>query len=298
MKRACVSRAWLMPGLLFFVVLLCVSVSQVLASSAKPAAPGDDVVVADVGLESNPIRSFAQVTMTSPYTMYFGYVTKNGFTAFTYQDNFQSTSSGWPWKTGSFDAGYRTDGDGSRVWHYRMTTEDDIGFATGPTYVGGNFDYTAYMRRATLEQPLYWYDEYGLLVSPNPVDLNSPSVNGAYTFHIKLKVGSGDNSSWEVAKWTAPNKSNRTILVSQEDGTRITDAAKVWNIFRIERNGTQLRFLLNREGGGALQQVFTYDDPSIPYVMYIGFYAAHSKTDFGDYPLEAQFDNVVANSAP
>jgi hypothetical protein len=301
MKRTRVSRVWLVPALLLFIALLCVSVSQVLANSAEPEAPGSAEVVADVALETDPLNTFAEVAAAPPYTNYFPVLMQNAFTAFTYADDFESTSSGWGWRQGSFDAGYRTDGDTSKVWHYRMTTQDDIGFITGPTFVGGDFTYTAYLRRAMFEQPLYYFDEYGLLLSPNPVDVNEPTFSGtAYTFQIKLKIGSTVNSSYEVYSWTWPHKNTRSMILSQEaqdhEG-KITDAAKIWNIFQISRTGDTLRFFLTVQGG-ALQEVGTVTDPSMPYVMYIGFYAAHSLTSNGDYPLEVQFDNVSTTSSP
>jgi hypothetical protein len=299
MKRMRVSRVWLVPALLLFIALLCVSVSQVLANSAEPEAPSSAEVAADIALETDPLDSFAEVAAAPPYTAYMPMAGYNFFSAFTYADDFESTSSGWGWKDGSFDAGYRTDGDTSKVWHYRMTTQDDIGFITGPTFVGGDFTYTAYMRRAMFEQPLYYFDEYGLLLSPNPVDVNEPVFNGtAYTFHIKLKIGSTVNSSYEVYSWTWPHKNYRALLFTEEDTTgKISDAAKIWNIFQISRTGDTLRFSLTTQGG-ALQEVYTMTDSNMPYIMYIGFYAAHSLTSNGDYPLEAQFDNVSTTSTP
>ena len=152
MKRTRASVIWTVLGILV-LTLLGVSTSLVLAGQAGSPAT-DDTWVADVdtGQGGGDLYS-ASLSAATPVTAYMPLIFRNYFTAFTYQDNFDSTSSGWPYGSGKFDYGYKTDGDGSKVYHFRMDTQDDIAFVTGPGLVAGNFDYTAWIRHATFEQP-------------------------------------------------------------------------------------------------------------------------------------------------
>jgi hypothetical protein len=295
MKRTRASAFWVALGILV-LALLGISTSLVLANQAAPTA-GEDTWVADVDTgDSGQDLSDGSISASSALTWYMPLTSQGYFNTFSYFDDFQNTGSGWPYGSDEFDYGYRTDGDTSKVYHFRMNTEDDIAFVTGPGLVGGNFDYTAWIRHATFEQPKKWGDEFGLLLSPTPVDPENPVINGAYTFHIWLKMGSGNTSSYQIYKWSGPSKSTRTLIKSAEEPNYITDDVKVWNTFRIKRSGDQLTFWLTRQGGGGLQLVHTLTDSSLPYYMYIGFYGAHSGDDFGTYRIEFQFDNLEANS--
>jgi hypothetical protein len=296
MTRARTFRVWILFGIVL-LALAGVSTSLVLASQTG-SAPATDTwgAAADTAESRDPYA--APLAASAALTMRLPLVSRYAFTPFSYSDDFQSTGSGWPYGSGEFDYGYRTDGDSSKVYHFRMDDEDDIAFVTGPGRVAGNFDYTAWVRLATFEQPKKYFDEYGILISPTPIDPENPVVNGAYTFHVKLKKGSGVNSSWAIAKWTGPTKNARTVIREQEETSQLTDDVKVWNTFQIRRSGDQLSFWLTHQYAGALQQMWTLTDSTLPYDLHIGFYGAHSEDDLGTYRIEFQFDNVTANSAP
>jgi hypothetical protein len=221
------------------------------------------------------------------------------FTAFGFTDDFEDVSSGWPWGSSPFDYGYRTDSDGSKVYHVRLEDEGDLAFVTGPPHVAGNFEYHAQMRR-TGDHPKYWFDEYGLLISPQPIDPKNPSGSG-YTFHIELQLGDSEDSYYAIAKWNALDRGNRSVLVRTEEGHHISDVAKVWNWFKITRVGDTLDFYVRRQDGSAWtpwQHVHSLTDSALSYELYVGFYGYHSKDDMGDYSIEYQFDNLSTYSSP
>ena len=233
---------------------------------------------------------------------YLPIVPKQYFTAFGYADDFEDVGSGWPWGTSPFDYGYRTDSDSSNVYHIRVEDEGDIAFITGPAdaYVAGNFEFKAHMRRGR-DNPKYWGDEYGILLSPQPIDPQNPVGSGAYTFHMELRIDNTEDSYYSIAKWNALNRNNRSVLVRTEEGDDISDAEKVWNVFKITRIGDTLNFYVTRQDGGgwtAWQHVHSLTDSALDDQLYVGFYAYHSKDDFGDYSIEFQFDNLSAHSSP
>jgi hypothetical protein len=234
-------------------------------------------------------------------TVYLPVMTNKFFTAFSYTDNFQDWGSGWPYGTSPFYYGYKQDSDGSKVYYIRLQDEHELAFLTGPTQASGNFEYQAMMRRADT-MPKYWGDEYGLLISSQPiVDPDSLPAASAYTFEIELKIDPSYDSLYSVAKWSALNRSSRSVLVRTPEGNYITDLAKFWNQFKITRTGDTLDFYLTRLDGSTWKpwkHVYSITDSALPYQLYIGFYAYHSKDDLGNYEVEFQFDNLVMNAHP
>jgi hypothetical protein len=242
-----------------------------------------------------------QVTQTLTYTTYLPIVTRGHFIAYTYQDDFEDWESGWSWGTSPFDYGYKQDGDGSRVYQINVQDEYELAFVTGPqdrAIALGNFQYEAWMRIGSDQVPMYWYDEYGILLSPKPIDPAALQGANAYTFHIRLRIADDRDSSYSVAKWSTLDRNNRSVLVEVEESDYITDVARVWNRFRITRHGDTLDFYLTHEGKGDWKHVYSITDGALPDQFHIGFYAMHSKDDFGDYEIEFQFDNLWLSAYP
>lgn len=303
MKRLRVSRHWIVPGILFFVVLLGVSVSQVLAGSSRPAAPGSADPVAGIDSYSGKSTISAQGVMTT--VAYLPVFTKGHWTEKWEEEHFQDYSGGWPYNNSSepFSYGYLDDGT-AKVYHIGMDDEGDLAFVTGPMTVAGDFEYDALFRRALNKQPLFYYDECGILVSPAPITPTSPSGADVYSFGIQYKIGGGVKSSYIIAKWNALNMNNRTVLWVEQEDYNLTDEPKFWNWFTISRVGDTLSFSLKRWLGQAPPNEWTtgetsplsHTDATLPDELYVGFYAYHSKDDNGNYRLEFQFDDVRTHS--
>jgi hypothetical protein len=285
------------------VILLVVFASQALASSSEPAAPGgaDRLAAADTGADR--YIGFAQVSPTLPYTSYFPLVMRSYWTERWEEELFQDYSGGWPWGAPPpFAYGYKEDGDKSKVYHIGMDGDDDLAFVTGPMWVAENFEYDAQFRRAMHELPLQWYDECGILVSPVEIDPYSPSGSNVYSFGIRYRIGSSDNSSYIISKWTDLSSGQRDVLWLEEETHNITDEPKFWNWFTISRIGDTLYFTLKRSEGTAgwtagETSTFTPTDATLPDVLYVGFYAYHATGPQGDYRLEFQYDEVKTHSA-
>lgn|GEM_PF-5082767 len=242
------------------------------------------------------IRSAQEMTAT----IYLPIVNKNYFDPYTYQDDFSNWGSGWAWGTSPFVYGYKQDGDGSRVYHVRLDDQYETAFITGPShkaYALGNFEYVAWIRR-TEEMPLYWYDEYGILLSPTPIDPANPSGSNAYTFHIKLRIDPSYDSFYAVARWNTLNRDRRTILVENPEAEYITDLPKFWNKLKIVRTGNRLDFYITREYKSDWKLVLSHTDNTLPPKLHVGFYAMHSKDDLGKYTIEFQFDNLQVDAHP
>lgn len=266
---------------------LCLVLLTSFAAAASPAGPPDT----GPGVQPQVMQPRAFMPL----------VNIGWFVPRIYQDGFENVNSGWPWGSGDFDYGYKTDPDGAKVYHVRMDGQEDIVFVTGPAKTMGEYEYRAIMRRATTEQPRQWGDEYGLLLSPTPIDPKNRAGSGVYTFAVELRIGSGIDTYYSVSKWSNLANKSRTILKRAGESTYLTAGAKLWNQLKIERSGDTLSFYVSRQDGGGFLpwiKVFEYTDPSLPDVMYIGFYAKHAEGAFEDYVVEFQFDTLYLSTHP
>jgi hypothetical protein len=277
-------------GTLVMGALLGLSASQVVAGQAH-ASPAGAYAAA---------RLAADVTaLTITPQAYLPMVARQYFKEYTYQDDFSNWASGWPWYMNSVDYGYKQDGDGSKVYHIRMYDTNAHLFVSGPGLAVGNFDYQAQVREATTAQPLWWGDEYGILLSPAPIDPNNPSGGPVYTFQVQLHAGSGLYPLYAIKKWTDLAQLQKTLIREETAGDWLTNLPKFWNRLRIVRSGNTLDFFISRqEGTGwtAWQHVYTYTDSGLPAELYVGFCANHAEE--GAYTIEFQFDNLWLHAYP
>ncbi len=256
------------------------------------------------GVDKGVFLDDVRVRVRYSTRVYLPAVMRDYFAGYEYRDDFENWSSGWVYgsvniknpdgsTSDKFSYGYKRDDDGSKVYYIRVSDNTDHVFLTGPQEARRNFEYEAYLRLATYESPPSWGDEYGILISPVPIDPANPSAQPVYTLQIRLYRGGG-NPRYLVKKWQVYGLHNHPgdELVQQEEGTFITQQPKVWNIFRIERRDDTLDFFVRTQSTG-WKHVYTLTDDSLPDVLYIGFYAAHTK-DYS-YAMEFQFDNVYLN---
>jgi hypothetical protein len=286
-------------GLSFLAVCALVRRADALTPAPPVGHRVDQASEVDRGVREGTAAIRTADVLTT--TMYLPMTTYKFFTAFSYTDNFQNWSSGWPYGTSPFYYGYKEDSAGSKVYYIRLQDEYELAFLTGPTQAIGNFEYQAMMRRADT-MPKYWGDEYGLLISPKAiVDPKKLPTTSAYTFQIELKIDPSYDSFYSIAKWSALKRGSRTVPVRVAEGDYITDLSNFWNQFKITRTGDTLNFYLTRLDGSTWKPwkyVYSVTDSALPYELYIGFYAYHSKDDLGNYEIEFQFDNLVMNSHP
>jgi hypothetical protein len=277
-KRSLVTIALAGLGILLLVVSF-----RTFAAPA-PATPDEEDEVLSIA---------AQDTLSE--TIHLPLVFYSEYKEITHQDDFEDWDSGWPWGDPDFHYGYKLDSDGSNVYHIRMNDEDDRVFVTGPVKTLRNFEYNIYLRRETDKQPLYWGDEYGILISPTPIDPENPSGTSVYTFQIELWINSGSDTYYSVTKWDDLSLGTRTVLARGPEDEYLTDLPKFWNLLKIVRTGNTLEFYLTRLEGTNLrpwQLVHTRTDNTLPDELYIGFYASHASDDLGTYTIEFQFDNL------
>ena len=247
--------------------------------------------------------------------LYLPLAINDWFAAYEYQDNFSDWDSGWPYgdrrtvnPDGSvseeFSYGYYRDvDDGSRVYRIFVRDDGDHVFLTGPqsVYAMRNFRYEASLRRVRVDgkDPPVWGDEYGILISPVQIDPKHPSGGPVYTLQVRLYVTGSGVQRWVVKRWTIEGSFRRSgdELGQGQESTFLTQDNKVWNRFKIEREGDVLKFFISsEEKSGQWKQVLTVTDDTLPDKMYIGFYAAHTKEY--SYNMEYQFDNVYLYAYP
>ncbi|HUT20667.1 MAG TPA: hypothetical protein VM366_16035, partial [Anaerolineae bacterium] len=111
---------------------------------------------------------------------YFPILVRDWFEEFTAIEDFEPPLTGWP--EGSvrntvtvheeFNYGPFVDGDGSTVYQIGIRDNFDHVFVTGPLYVLKNFEYQAWMRRLSADRDQLF--EYGILISPTPIDPAHP----------------------------------------------------------------------------------------------------------------------------
>jgi hypothetical protein len=164
-------------------------------------------------------------------------------------------------------------------------------WVTGPVTTSLDFDYHAWVRWTESGSGDVRYNEYGILISPTPIDPRNPHGNGIYTFQIRL----WNPPVWLVKKWTINNWHDHPAveLDTGWTGDKITRLARFWNYLRIQRTGNQLTFSIARQHNEGWQVVYQLTDNALPQEMYIGFFAAH---DDYSYKLVFQFDEVYLST--
>jgi hypothetical protein len=302
---------WIVLSVLLCAGAIYVFTSRVVVSQAnslpseRPAAQnaqgvsGDAGIAAGVGEEIRPIQGAQVLTPT----VYLPRIAMKYFKEFWYADDFSEPGSGWPWGNSPFDYGYKTDREDDteeEVYHIRLEDEDDLAFVTGPKYAPGNFEYEALLRRASETHPLYWGDEYGILLSPHEIDTEAPFVASVYTFQIEYQIGGWVDSLYSITRWNGASKDDRNVLRRAGEGQYITTEPDVWNRLKITRTGDTLYFYLScwddDDDWKPWKYVYQYTDPGLPDYLYIGFYAYHSKDDLGGYTIEFQYDDVALHA--
>lgn len=237
----------------------------------------------------------------APGPIYFPLMFRRWFEPFTYSDNFSNWNSGWPYgdirrlnTDGSvaeeFTWGYYDNPDGTDSYLVRIRDNHDHFFMTGPGYVMGNFAFEVQMRGQQNGQQLF---EYGILLSPTPIDPANHQGDQVYTFQIRQGY-----SRWVVRKWKLISHMNHYVYPEfdfQGDTNHLTETAGFWNLFRIERVGTELRFYLRKLDEGSYTLVHTHSDPNLPELLYMGFFAANP--DYTQW-MGYEYDYVSSSSNP
>ncbi|MBN1937771.1 MAG: hypothetical protein JW934_24145 [Anaerolineae bacterium] len=259
--------------------------------------------------------------------VYLPLMFKDKFYGYTYSDNFADWGSGWPGgnlfarnSDGSvsdeFTYGYKYDsnlgskyppvvGTDGMVFHINIQDDQDHVFVTGPStaYVLQNFYYEASARRVSDQLA---GDEYGILLSPVPLDPKNPNSQGQIVYTIQVRLTSPWTGHWVFAGWKISNTHDHEVVVKQEGDTMnyLAGDRYWWNRLRFSRDGNTLRVWMCNEGTWGkwyewmpVTRNMADDFPGgVPDKFYIGFFAATS----GPYrhSFEAQFDEVLAVSTP
>lgn len=245
-----------------------------------------------------------QVRTTYDTRTFLPLIFRDWFEEYTYTENFEPPYQSPAWPYGSvrnaasvdeeFAYGYMKDGDGSNVYFISIRDNYDHVFLTGPAYVmGDTWDYRAYMRRASSDG--VDLREYGILISPTPINPKNPDADGVYTFHIRMGYG----GLWLVKKWDIYSLGSRK---GYEQGWpwkgttgHLTEAVDKWNTFRIRRRGDTLYFDAMKEGESGLYEITHIDIPDLADTYYVGFFASNNAVTSW---REWQFDNVYIHAEP
>jgi hypothetical protein len=283
----------------------------------------------DRGVFLDDVRVNAQYDVE----IYMPVASRAWFQEYTYQHNFNPPASTWTWPAGSyfrsglassedsllnqhympqeledvdeygiataiqFRYGYLHDTDGSDVYYISVEDNYDHVYLTGPASeayaVGEHWEYEAWMRRATDKDVTL--REYGILISPTPIDPKHPEADDVYTFHIR----NWDPGYWLVKKWDVYGSDDHPGDEIKKGTGKLSTSHKVWNQFRIERDGNTLRFKIDHGSSppnwSTISPVYTLTDPNLADVYYVGFFAANNEISSW---REWQFDNVYVHAAP
>lgn len=249
---------------------------------------------------------------------YIPLIVKNYFTGWEFRDDFGDWNSGWTWgehvtlnpdgsKSDEFYFGYKMDtnrltrSDGSLYYILAHDDEDHV-FLTGPqdkALVYYDFTYEASARTASNNRR---GDEYGILISPVPLDPRAPNSQGlpVYTCQIRLK-NDDTKRHWVFKKWTIANSHDHPAdeLAIGTEVSWLTSNTYWWNRFKIERVGNTITCSSYAEESWTKWQPLasrdmSLDFASVPDKFYVGFYLAHSEPY--SYDFEAQFEDVIAIS--
>jgi len=233
---------------------------------------------------------------------YFPIVAREWFEEFTASENFDPPVTGWP--AGSvrnvvtvheeFNYGPFVDDDGSTVYQLGIRDNFDHVFLTGPLYVLKNFEYEAWMRRLSADRDQLL--EYGILISPTPIDPAHPYAEGVYTFQIQQ----GYSGAWWVKKWNVYDLDTHPAQkIAHGESSAVTEGYKQWNQLRIRRVGDTLYFDATHgntpPGPGDWVTLARHPDPGLPDRFSVGFFGAHPNITMWRY---YQYDNVYVHAYP
>ncbi|MBN1582378.1 MAG: PKD domain-containing protein [Anaerolineae bacterium] len=280
---------------------------------------GPQTVVLTVTATSG-CMSVVSETLSVTAKTYMPVVFQNFFTGLEYFTGFGPGESGWPYgdhitlnpdgsKSDEFYFGYKTTSaapNGSyrsdgKVYYIRAHDDGDHVFVTGPqnkAYTSQNFVYQAVGRTVSSQRR---GDEYGILISPVPLDPKHPDSQGlpVYTLQVRL---SGDNKAWVFKKWVIENSHDHPADELAKGTTDWLTINTDWfNGFKIERVGNTIHaYVHGASTWGKWKEVasrdMTKDFAKVPDKFYIGLYLAHTQPY--SYDFEAQFDNVSVISTP
>jgi hypothetical protein len=253
------------------------------------------------------LQSSVAATGTVEPRGYFPILARDWFEEYSIEDGFGPPLPGWP--AGSvrnvvtvreeFNYGPYEDADKSKVYQIGVRDNDDHVFLTGPLYVLKNFEYQAWMRRKSCATDQAF--EYGILISPVPIDPAHPQAEDVITFQSQL--GFGDKGFWWVKRWdvSSVGVADAVEKIGNDRTDALTEECNIWNVMRIERVGNTLTFKVTnqRRGIDNFQTVATYTPgPGKPLLhdqYYVGFFAAHpGVTEWRYY----QYDNVYVHAYP
>lgn len=278
-------------------------------------------------INSSGCASSAQGTLGVSGKTFLPVVFRNFFQGYEKTDNFTNWGSGWPAGNkrtlnpdGSvaeeYSYGYKVDNTLGGLnnptgkypvtlgglYHIWVRDDGDHVFLTGPESLAvvQNFTFAASLRRVT--PPVRDGDEYGILISSQPINGLDQWSDLVYTFQVRVFTDPNTRRA-VVKKWQLKGNHSRYVFpgseqVFQKDGW-LTGNQNWWNRFYIIRQGNTLHFCMQSEETWEKWNeacVYNVTDNSLPEKLYIGFYAAHVK-DYA-YNMEYQFDDVYIKSTP
>ncbi len=254
------------------------------------------------------LQSSVAATGTVEPRGYFPIMFRDWFEEYTASEYFEPpVPEGWP--AGSvrntvnvreeFNYGPFVDGDGSTVYQVGVRDNYDHVFVTGPLYVLKDFEYQVWMRRKSCssDQAL----EYGVLISPVPIDPAHPNADDVITFQNQLGFTTG--GWWWIKRWEVNSVGDADAVekIGNARTDALTEKCGFWNVIRIERVGNTLTFKVTNQSRGVdnFVTVHTYTPgpgaPPLYDMYYVGFFAAHA--GFSDWRYY-QYDNVYVHAYP
>lgn len=276
-------------------------------------------------------RRFAAQVTPADTNLYMPMVFKNLYIAYDYAEGFGDRSTGWAHgtrtvynsdgtKSDEYAFGYKEDSrhltgpygrvysDG-RVYYLWAMDDGDHVFVTGPSdkaYTNQDFTYEVSLRLASDNKELG--DEYGILISPVPLDPKNPDSQGKYVYTLQIRLLPSNNADkyWVFKRWVIHNSHDHPadeLAQSWGNQSWLTVTTLWWNHFKVKRTGNTLQMWTNAEESWDKSHLVVTRDLSldfnpVPDKFYVGFYMAHSSQFGWRYDLEAQFENLTLHCTP
>ncbi len=253
------------------------------------------------------LQSSVAATGTVEPRAYFPILAHSWFEEITAREDFEPPVTGWP--EGSvrnvvtvreeFNYGPYVDPDKQTVYQIGIRDNSDHVFVTGPIFALENFEYQAWMRRKSCSTDQAF--EYGILISPVPIDPAHPEAEDVITFQNQIGFTTG--GWWWVKRWNVSSvgQADAVEKIANDRTSALTEECNIWNVMRIERSGNTLTFKVTNEKRGIddFQTVATYTPgpgkPALYDQYYVGFFAANADITTWRY---YQYDNVYVHAAP
>ena len=181
------------------------------------------------------------------------------------------------------------------VFYAVVRDDGDEVFLTSPRQVPADFVYTVWARYVWIERR-FWGNEYGILITKDPVHPGDAKTVQGYSFQAQLNTSTDGGFApakfvakrWDRVNWKGGAAG--VLRYTQDNHGYFDSDVGAWNKFTMVRYGSTFKFYMNDHLIGEEEDT-KYTGP-----MYVGFFFAHTRD--ASYDVMVEWDDVAVTKYP